>query len=176
MPRTCWSARGLEIFFFFKESLIAFILCRIWRWTAAPGRPGGFSSPTRASPCPSRYAYIYMIKSATAAHHFSSPHSISIRLPFPSPTHEHSIKCAAFCGVQPSQTHHCSSHFPISHNHCRCGPLSVTIYTSPFTALADHPMCVGAFGYIGNSCFIPAGVATNTTMHHPAEWLHRSPA
>jgi len=34
-----------QCLFFFKESLIAFILYRIWRWTAVPGGPGGLSLP-----------------------------------------------------------------------------------------------------------------------------------
>jgi len=38
--------------FYFKESLTAFILSRIWRWTAAPGGTGRPLSSTRASPCP----------------------------------------------------------------------------------------------------------------------------
>ena len=96
-------------------------------------------SPTRASPCPPQAIYThYEMKSATASHHSSSSHSISLRLPLPSPTHGHSIRCAAFCGVHPSHTHHCSSHFPISHSHCRCGPLSVIIYTSPNPAGQNH--------------------------------------
>ena len=120
------------------------------------------SSP-QASPCPPRYLQKmltpYITNSATASHHSSSPHNISTVLPFPSPTHEHPIKCAAFCAVHPSHTHHCSSHLPISQSHCRCGPLSVTIYTNPFTALGDHFICAGALGYTGNPCLIPAGVA-----------------
>ena len=125
---------GRGVFYLFKESLIAFILYRIWRWTAAPGRTGGLSLPHGPVPAPSTI-YIYMRKSATASHHFSSSQSISLRLPLPSPTHEQFIKCAAFCGVHPSQTHHCSSYFPISHSHCLFGPLSVIMYTSPFTVL-----------------------------------------
>ena len=70
-------------------------------------------STPRASPCPPRYLN-YIINSATASHHFSPPHSIPLVLPLPSPTHGHPIKCAAFCAVLPSHTHHCSSHFPIS--------------------------------------------------------------
>jgi len=151
-------------FFFFKESLIALILYRIWRWTAAPGGPGGFPPPHGPVPAlPAIYKYIctpvYSINSATASHHSSSFHNISHVLPFPSPTHEHPIRCAAFCAVRPSHTHHCSSLFPISHSHCCWGPLEVIIYTSPFTAIGDHPICAGAFGYTGNSCLIPAGVA-----------------
>ena len=38
--------------FLFKESLIVFILYRIWRWTAAPGRPGGLSLPHGPVPAP----------------------------------------------------------------------------------------------------------------------------
>jgi len=101
----------------------------------------------------------YFINSATASHHFSSSHIISCVLPFPSATHGHSNRCAAFCAVHPSHTHCLSSLFPISHIHCLCGPLSVTIYTNPLTAVLDQLMCAGAFGYIGNPCFIPAGVA-----------------
>jgi len=35
----------LAWYFFFEggESLIAFTLSRVWRWTTAPGRPGGLS-------------------------------------------------------------------------------------------------------------------------------------
>jgi len=86
------------LFFFFQDSLIASILYRIWRWTAAPGRPGGLSLLHGPVPAPLTI-YIHMIKSATASHHPSSSQRISLRRAFPSPTHEHSIKCAAFCGV-----------------------------------------------------------------------------
>ena len=44
-------------FFFFKESLIAFILYRIWRWTAAPGIPGGLSLSRGPVPAPSLIAF-----------------------------------------------------------------------------------------------------------------------
>ena len=61
MQHTYTGARGWEmgkadreskLFFFFKESLIAFILCRIWRWTAAPGKPVGLSLPHGPVPAP----------------------------------------------------------------------------------------------------------------------------
>jgi len=104
-PLTVANLQMRCFFFFFKESLIAFILSRIWRWTAAPGVPGGFSLPLRPVPAPPyHYVQFYKMKSATASHHFSSSHSESLRLPFPSPTHGHSIRCAAFCGVHPSHT------------------------------------------------------------------------
>ena len=148
-------------FFFFKQSLIAFILSRIWRWTAASGDPGGLSLPL-GGPVPALPAiYIYKMNLATASHHSSSSHNISLLLPLPSPTHAHSIRCAAFCAVHPSHTHHCSSPFPISHSHCCWGPLSVIMYTSPFIAIGAQFMCADAFGYTGNSCLIPAGVATS---------------
>jgi len=97
---------------FSKESVIAFTLFRVWRWTAAPGVARGPLSPTRASPCPPRCAIhvIYIINPATGSHHFSSSHMmmmiiISLIRPLPSPTHGHPSRCAAFCGVCPSITH-----------------------------------------------------------------------
>jgi len=88
---------------FFKESLIAFILYRIWRWTAAPGVPQVASLFPTGQSLPSPLSTIYMINSATASHHFSSSHNISPVLPLPSPTHGHPIRCAAFCAVHPSR-------------------------------------------------------------------------
>ena len=47
-------------FFYFKESLIAFIPYRIWRWTAAPGVPGGLSLPHGSVPAlPSIYKCLH---------------------------------------------------------------------------------------------------------------------
>jgi len=44
---------AISFFFFFKQSLIAFILSRIWRWTAATGFPVGFSPlPGQSLPPP----------------------------------------------------------------------------------------------------------------------------
>jgi len=45
---TSWRRASLQacthfFIFYFKESLIAFILFRIWRWPAAPDMPGGLS-------------------------------------------------------------------------------------------------------------------------------------
>ena len=54
---------------------------------------------------------------------------------------------------------------------CYGKPLSVTIYTSPLSALGVHLRCTsaGAFGYMGNSCLIPAGVAITTFCSlHPS--------
>jgi len=129
-------------FFFFKQSLIAYILSRTWRWTAATGFPVGLS-PLPGQSLPPPYLLIYIINPATASHHSASSHNISNCLPLPSPTHGQLIKCAAFCAVHPSHTHQRSSLFPISHNHWRCGPLSVTIYTNPLNACLDHFKCCG---------------------------------
>jgi len=41
-----------SFFFFFMESLIAFTLSRVWRWTAAPGGPGGLSPLLGPVPAP----------------------------------------------------------------------------------------------------------------------------
>jgi len=51
-------------------------------------------SSTRASPCPPAI-YNYMIKSATASHHFSSSHSISLVLPLhiSHPWASHQMRC-----------------------------------------------------------------------------------
>ena len=44
-------------FFFFKKSLIAFTLYRIWRWTAASGEPDGLSLPHGPVPAPQLYTF-----------------------------------------------------------------------------------------------------------------------
>ena len=49
--------------------------------------------------------------------------------------------------------------FPISFTHCRCGALSVTMYTSPLIAHVDQLRCPGALGCIWYACFMPAGIA-----------------
>ena len=121
-------------FFLFKESLISFILSRIWQWTAAPGIPRWLLSSTQARPCPPHTIYIYMMNSPTASHHLSSSHTCSLVRPLPSPTQGQPNRCAAFCGVQPSHTHHGSSDLPMSHSHCCYGPLPDTMYTNPLTA------------------------------------------
>jgi len=50
---------------FFKESLIAFILSRIWRWTAAPGIPGGLSLPHGPVPAPKEKVYNHILEHLT---------------------------------------------------------------------------------------------------------------
>ena len=65
------------------------------------GLPRSLPSPT--------YLQSYKMKSATFPHHSASSHICSLDRPRPSPTHGHPTKCAAFCGVQPSHTHHGSS-------------------------------------------------------------------
>jgi len=66
--------------------------------------------------CGAQSLPLYLHKShnrnlATSSHHFSSFIINSLVLPFPSPTHGHSYRCAAFCGVHPSQT---QSQMPLS--------------------------------------------------------------
>jgi len=48
----------VEALIFFQESLIAFILSRIWRWTAASGMPDGLSLLHGPVPAP-RYLYLH---------------------------------------------------------------------------------------------------------------------
>jgi len=110
-PERChiWGARSPRASFFLGggDSLIAFTLARVWRWTAAPGRPGGLSPPHGPVPAllnPFTRCF-YIMNLNTSSHHLSSPHIISCVRPFPSPTHGQPIKCAAFCGVHPSHTH-----------------------------------------------------------------------
>jgi len=125
-PATLTSLHTPQSFFFYKESLIAFILYRIWRWTAAPEiiQVASLFRTGQSLPSPS-YLQTYHMKSATSPHHFSSSHICSYDRPLPSPTQGHPNRYAASYGVHPSYTHHGSSDFPISYSHCCWGPLPV---------------------------------------------------
>jgi len=148
----------------FKEPSIAFGLSRRWRWTAAPGVSRVASLPP-LGPVPALPTIYKMLassqtrNSATLSYHPSSCHICSGNLPIPSPIHGYRWRCAAFWDVHPSQTYQGSSALPISHNHCRCGPLSdLIIYSSPLVARVDHRICAGTLGYIRCACLMPAGV------------------
>ena len=102
-----------------------------------------------ASPCPRSMYSFYKRNLASSSHHLSSSHIDCHVLPFPSPTHGHSYRWAAFCGTHPSQGELASSSLPISLSHCACGPLSVTIYVSPLMAVRFHCRCAGALVAVG---------------------------
>ena len=154
-------------FILLKESLIVFSLSRLWRWTAAPRFPQVASlltpslGPVPALPFLS--TKLFTKGNLLPAHTTSHPATFALTTvpshPRPMGTQ---LKVHRILGC-PSITY--APGFPIPRSHCRCGPLSVTMYTNPLIALVSHRRCGGALGCNGNTCRIPAGVAISGVIH-----------